>query len=77
MTPHREDGDKMDPHVSVPMEKGTSPAAVAEAEPADDPEEPCSISHGFRVFPLNHTSPLANAPEVSFAIRIAPAEFNF
>ncbi|SVD35325.1 uncharacterized protein METZ01_LOCUS388179, partial [marine metagenome] len=38
VTPHREDGDKMDPHVSVPMEKGTSPAAVAEAEPADDPE---------------------------------------
>ena len=27
----------MDPHVSVPMEKPTSPAAVAEAEPAEDP----------------------------------------
>jgi hypothetical protein len=34
----------MDPPVSVPMEKPTRPAAVAEPGPADDPLEPCRDS---------------------------------
>src|SRR5690242_15940647 len=41
-TPQRVLGETMDPSVSVPIEKPTSPAAVAEAEPADDPLEVCS-----------------------------------
>ena len=36
-TPQRVLGATMEPRVSVPMENPTSPAAVAEAEPADDP----------------------------------------
>jgi hypothetical protein len=40
VVPHRVEGDTMEPHVSVPMENATSPAAVADAEPADDPLDP-------------------------------------
>jgi hypothetical protein len=47
------DGEMMDPRVSVPIEKPTSPAAVAEPGPADDPLDPprCGSSgfHGFFV----------------------------
>jgi hypothetical protein len=32
----------IEPQVSVPIEKPTRPAAVAEAEPAEEPLEPCS-----------------------------------
>src|SRR5215212_2758437 len=41
-TPHLVLGDTMEPNVSVPIEKPTSPAAVADPEPADDPLEDCS-----------------------------------
>ena len=34
-------GETMLPSVSLPMAKPTSPAATAEAEPADEPLEPC------------------------------------
>ena len=36
-TPQRVLGETMEPRVSVPMENPTSPAAVAEADPADEP----------------------------------------
>ncbi len=71
--PHRVQGDTMDPRVSVPMAKPTQPAATADAEPAEEPEEPSSGFHGLRVFPPNHTSPMARAPRVSLARRTAPA----
>ena len=45
------------------MAKGTKPAAVALADPADDPLEPCSRFQGLLVRPLNHSSPMANAPQ--------------
>ena len=38
-TPQRVLGETIEPRVSVPMENPTSPAAVAEAEPAEDPLE--------------------------------------
>jgi hypothetical protein len=38
-TPQRVLGETMDPSVSVPMENPTSPAAVADAEPAEEPLE--------------------------------------
>jgi hypothetical protein len=41
VTPQRVLGETMEPRVSVPMENPTRPAAVAEAEPAEDPEEVC------------------------------------
>src|SRR5689334_18442196 len=37
VVPQRVQGDEIDPSVSVPIAKATQPAAVAEAEPADDP----------------------------------------
>src|SRR5690242_16992767 len=74
--PHCVLGETIDPSVSVPSENPTSPAAVADAEPADDPLEPCSRFHGFFVLPWNHRSPCASAPIESFAIITAPALFS-
>src|SRR5471032_1143164 len=47
VAPQRVDGDEMDPRVSDPMAKATHPAAVADEEPADDPQ---SVVHatGFQ-----------------------------
>ncbi|OFW07944.1 MAG: hypothetical protein A3H96_24185 [Acidobacteria bacterium RIFCSPLOWO2_02_FULL_67_36] len=53
-TPQRSDGETMDPCVSVPMEKATQPAAVAEAGPADEPLDPCTMFQGLFVRPRNH-----------------------
>src|SRR5690348_77896 len=71
--PQRVDGDEIEPNVSDPMLNATQPAVVADAGPADDPLEPCAGFHGLRVFPPNHTSPSASAPNVSFATSTAPA----
>lgn len=46
----------MDPAVSEPMAKGTKPAEVLEAGPADDPVENSSIFQGFLVLPPNQIS---------------------
>ena len=54
------------PCVSLPIEKPTSPAAVAAAEPADDPEEPCLRFQGLRVFPPYQRSPAARLPSDKF-----------
>ena len=71
--PHRADGDTIDPRVSEPMENPHSPAAVAEAEPALDPDEPSSMSQGLRVWPANHRSLYASAPKAVFPRSTAPA----
>src|SRR5436305_12727824 len=63
----------IEPPVSVPTAKATSPAAVAAAGPADDPLEPRSRLHGLRVRPPNQTSPYASSPVDSFATSTAPA----
>src|SRR5436853_4518191 len=47
--PHRMLGLTMLPPVSLPIEKATSPAAVAAPGPALDPDAPSSSSHGFIV----------------------------
>src|SRR5215469_5322333 len=73
--PHSVDGETIEPSVSVPSEKPTSPAEVADAEPADDPLDPRSRFHGFFVRPSNQRSPCASAPIESFAISTAPALF--
>src|SRR5260370_6881757 len=71
--PQRVEGDEIEPNVSDPMAKATQPAEVAEAEPAEDPLEPCFGFQGLRVMPPNHLSPCASAPSVSLAIKTAPA----
>src|SRR5712691_13559841 len=75
-TPQRVDGEMIEPSVSVPIEKPTNPADVADAGPADEPLEPVlssSICHGFLVTPANQRPPCASAPIESFATRTAPA----
>jgi len=44
-------GETMLPPVSLPMEKPTSPAAVAAPGPALEPEAPSSRSQGFTFCP--------------------------
>src|SRR6516162_3919437 len=73
VVPQRVEGDEIEPSVSEPMAKATQPAAVAEAEPADEPLEPSLVFHGFRVRPPNHLSPMARAPRDNFATSTAPA----
>src|SRR5215470_5798356 len=73
VAPQRVEGEEIEPSVSEPMANATQPAAVAEAEPADDPLDPCLVFQGLRVIPPNHLSPWARAPSVSLARRTAPA----
>src|SRR5215469_10295459 len=73
VVPQRVEGEEMEPSVSDPMANPTHPAAVAEADPADDPLDPCLVFHGLRVIPPNQRSPCASAPRVSFATSTAPA----
>ena len=77
VTPFLVDGETIEPQVSEPIEKPTSPAAVAEPGPAELPLDPCSVFQGFLVFPPNQTSPQASAPRVNFATNTAPASSNF
>src|SRR5688572_6605136 len=72
-TPLTAVGEMIEPRVSVPIEKPTQPAAVAEPGPAEDPLEPPCGFHGLRVRPPNHWSPCARAPIVSLATSTAPA----
>src|SRR5437868_14646760 len=72
VAPHRVHGETMLPSVSEPMPNPISPAAAAEAEPADEPLEPSFGSHGLRVMPPNHWSPIARAPSVVLATSTAP-----
>src|SRR6056297_3174905 len=62
VTPHRVEGDTIEPSVSDPIANGTQPADTAAAGPADEPLEPWSRFQGFFVVPSNHTSPHASAP---------------
>ena len=73
VTPHAAEGEMMEPRVSVPSAKPTSPAAVAAPDPADDPLEPRPGAHGLRVMPPNQTLPRASAPIDSLATSTAPA----
>jgi hypothetical protein len=73
VTPQRELGETIEPHVSLPMANGTSPAETALDEPADEPLEPCSRFHGFSVVPPNHWSSIASSPRENLATSTAPA----
>src|SRR5260370_3888864 len=65
VAPQRVEGDEIEPNVSDPMAKATQPAEVAEAEPAEDPLEPCFGVHAMRLMPPNHLSPCASPPSGS------------
>src|ERR1700732_2648415 len=76
VSPFRADGEMTDPPVSGPTENATSPAAVAEPGPAEEPEASCWVFQGFRVTPPNHWAVSASAPDESFATRMAPASLS-
>src|SRR5262245_58605892 len=67
----------IDPCVSDPIPNANKPADVPDAEPADDPLDPCFKFQGFRVLPPYQTSPHANSPIVVLHTRTAPASRNF
>src|SRR5690242_18277292 len=67
VTRHSAEGATMEAIVSVPMANPTRPAAVAAAGPADEPPLGVFGSHGLRVCPPNHLSPVARAPVASLA----------
>ena len=73
VVPQRVHGDTIEPSVSVPIANGTHPAATADALPALEPDEPCSMFHGLRQVPPNQMSPYASAPTAVFATSTAPA----
>jgi hypothetical protein len=43
----------MEPQVSDPMAKGTSPAATAAPDPLEEPPVQASVSHGLTQGPVN------------------------
>ena len=55
-TPQLVDGPMIDPHVSVPIANGTSPAATADPEPLEEPPLHVPGSHGLRPGPVNEAS---------------------
>src|ERR1700760_503675 len=73
VAPQRIEGSTIDPYVSVPIANGTSPAAVAAAEPALLPPDPVARFQGLRVRPPNHISSIASSPNDNFATSTAPA----
>src|SRR5580692_7389811 len=73
VAPHRIDGSTMEPKVSVPIANATRPAAVAAADPAEDPPEPEFKSQGLRVRPPNQISSIASSPRDNLATSTAPA----
>src|SRR5688572_33253370 len=78
-TPQRDDGDTIEPSVSVPTEKPTSPAAVAEPGPADEPLVPGCASpcaRGLRLAPPNRRAPCSSAPIHALATKTAAASFH-
>src|SRR5687767_10596787 len=73
VAPQRAEGEMIEPQVSVPIAKGRSPAAVAAAEPAEDPLDPWRVFHGLLVLPPNQRSLKASAPSDNLAHKTAPA----
>ena len=57
VVPQRKEGATIEPSVSVPRLKATSPAAVAEPDPADEPLDPSFRFQGLRVTPPYQMSP--------------------
>src|SRR6202035_5823491 len=50
-SPQSAEGIRMDPPPSEPVASGTMPAAIAAAEPPEEPPAECSRSQGLRVRP--------------------------
>src|SRR5262247_3656475 len=69
----------MEPPVSVPRLIGASPAAIAAAEPDDEPDGECSVFQGLRAGGKSTSQdgpPCANSQVAFLPSRIAPAASN-
>ena len=53
VTPPNADGQRIEPHVSDPIAKPTSAAAVEDPDPEDDPQLHRVRSQGLRVAPVD------------------------
>ena len=65
--PLRDAGQTIDPSVSLPTARATSPAAIAAPVPEDDPPAECGCFHGFAVRPPRADQPLVDWGERIFA----------
>src|SRR5438067_7494681 len=77
-TPQYDEGMRIDPPVSVPRVPMQRSAAMAAAEPPDDPPGTWSSAHGLCTAPKYVTAevpPRANSCRFSLPTRIAPAFF--
>ena len=52
-TPQLLAGDNIEPHVSEPIENGTSPVPTADPEPLDEPPAHVFLSHGLLQGPVS------------------------
>ena len=68
-TPFSDDGQVIDPSVSVPIARGAKPAASAAPAPEEEPPALRSSAHGLPVRP-----PTADQPEVERTERISPTQ---
>ncbi len=78
--PQRDAGTRIEPPVSVPMLAGTMPAAIAAAEPLEEPPVTRVRFQGFRgggQGRSNDGPPWANSKSASLPISSAPASCSF
>ena len=73
--PQNAAGTRMEPPVSVPMAKGTTPAATIAADPEDEPPAQRSADQGLRTMPNSglRAPPMAHSVVASLATSTAPA----
>src|SRR5262249_10511235 len=74
-TPQNAEGSRIDPAVSVPIEKAAKPAASAAPEPPEDPPAIRSRPHGLRVRACVFCvlTPKANSCVLTFPSSTGPA----
>src|SRR5690606_35224022 len=79
-TPQNAAGCLTDPPVSEPTARGAKPAAIAAAEPPEEPPGTLLKSQGLQVIftaEFSVVEPIPNSSMLVFPIMIAPASFNF
>src|SRR4051812_12472464 len=78
LMPHTEEGIRMEPPPSEPVQSGTSPAAMAAPEPPEDPPAEVVSDHGLLVAPntVFTVSPLwPSSGVLVFPMTTQPAAF--
>jgi hypothetical protein len=78
--PQKAAGWRIEPPVSVPVAAGARRAAIAAAEPPEEPPGTAETSHGFCTAPKAEFSlaePIANSSQFSLPSVTMPASPNF